>query len=202
VCLMFLALTAERLEASRVSRKAPDDLAVTSAGADPVTDQFLQRFLPLRENSAQRHALAAEIVTAAGQHGLDPDLLFALVAVESRFNSTAVSRRGARGLGQLMYPTAREVAPTLVHRPKDLYNIQRNLAVTARHLRELLMEQRGDLQAALTAYHLGRYSGHVARGEDDRYVGLICTHYASLKIKRGYEAKADTSAGNVGSTES
>jgi len=84
----------------------------------------------------------------------------------------------------------------------DLYNVQRNLAVTARHLRELLMEQRGDLQAALTAYHLGRHGGNVARGEDVRYVGLICTHYASLKVKRGYEAKADTSAGNAVSTGS
>ena len=201
VCLMFLALTADRLEASRVSRSASDDLAVPSAGDDPVTDQFLQRFGPLREDSSQRHALAAEIVTAAAQHALDPDLLFALVAVESRFNSRAVSRRGARGLGQLMYPTAREVAPTLVHRPIDLYNVRRNLAVTARHLHELLLEQRGDLRAALTAYHLGRHGGRVARGEDYRYVGLICTHYASLKIRRGYEAMAAASAEIAGSAE-
>lgn len=194
VCLMFLALTADRLEASRASRSPSDELAVPSAGDDPVTDQFLQRYGPLREDSARRHAVAGEIVTAAARHGLDPDLLFALVAVESRFNSKAVSRRGARGLGQLMYPTARAVAPTLVHRPVDLYNVRRNLAITARHLNELLIEERGDLRAALTAYHLGRHGGRVARGEDYRYVGLVCTHYASLKIRRGYEAMAAAGA--------
>jgi soluble lytic murein transglycosylase-like protein len=199
---MFLALTAEPLEASRASKRVPDDLVVTSTGDDPVTDQFLQRYRPLRENSARRHALAAEIATAAEQHGLDPDLLFALVAVESRFNSGAVSRRGARGLGQLMYPTARAVAPTLVRRPMDLYNVRRNLAITARHLHELLMDRHGDLQAALAAYHLGRHGGRMARGEDVRYVGLICTHYASLKVKRGYEAMAATSAENAEGTES
>ena len=201
-CFVLLAMTAERLGASRISRRPADHLGVSATGDDPVTDQFLQRFRPLREDSARRHTLAAEIATAATEHGLDPDLLFALVAVESRFNSIAVSRRGARGLGQLMFPTARAVAPTLVRRPPDLYNARRNLDVTARHLRELLMEQRGDLRAALAAYRLGRHGGRMARREDDRYVGLICTHYASLKVKRGYGEMAAIGPENAGSAES
>jgi soluble lytic murein transglycosylase-like protein len=175
---------------------------MTLIADDEVTDQFLQGFRPLREDAARRHALAGEITTAATAHGLDPDLLFALVAVESRFNSTAVSRKGARGLGQLMFPTARAVAPTLVHRPGDLYSVRRNLTVTARHLSELLTEQDGDLRAALTAYHLGRHAGHRARREEDRYVGLVCTHYASLKVKRGYEAMTTAGRANAGSAES
>ncbi len=201
-CLMVLALTADPLEASRAAVKAPEDPAVTSAGVDPATDQFLQSFRPLREDTARRHTLAAEITTAATEHGLDPDLLFALVAVESRFNSTARSGKGARGLGQLMFPTARAVAPTLVHRPGDLYSVRRNLTVTARHLHDLLAEENGDLRAALTAYHLGRHRGQRARREEDRYVGLVCTHYASLKVKRGYEAMATASRGNTGSAQS
>lgn len=200
--LLLLMPTAERLEAARPSARTPADLAVPPTGDDSVADEFLQGFRPLRGDSPQRHALAGEIATAATEHGLDPDLLFALVAVESRFNSTAVSRRGARGLGQLMYPTARAVAPTLVRRPLDLYNVRRNLTVTAQHLHELLMEQRGDLPAALTAYHLGRHGGRMAGRGDDRYVGLVCMHYASLKVRRVYEGMAATSRETAGSTES
>ena len=202
VCLMALPLTTDRLEASRVSWRDPDDPAVLLAGDDPVTDQFLQRFRALREDSAQRQALAAEIVTAAGQHGLDPDLLFALVAVESRFNHTAVSRHGARGLGQLTFLTAQEVAPMLVRRPADLYNVRRNLIITARHLHDLLMERHGDLQAALTAYHLGRHGGHLAKRTDDRYVRLICTYYATLKVQRRYQELTAVRAEQSGRAES
>ena len=197
VCLVVLALAAVFLEGSRVSGvsgRDPDGPGVQFAVDDPVADQFLQRFRPPREDRARRQSLAVEIVTAATEHRLDPDLLFALVAVESRFDSTAVSRSGARGLGQLMFPTAQAVAPTLVRRPRDLDNVRRNLTITARHLHELLMEQRGDLQAALTAYHLGRRGGKVAGRRDDRYVGLVCTHYASLKIMRGYRGMAVTNA--------
>jgi len=202
VCLLLLTPVPDRLEASRVSRAALDAVTLPPSGNDAVTDQFLQGFRPLRENSRQRHALATEVVTAATQNRLDPDLLFALVAVESSFNSTAVSRKGARGLGQLMFSTARTVAPALVRRPADLDNVPRNLAIAARHLHELLVERGGDLRATLTAYHLGRYHGHRPSRENDRYVGLICTYYASLKVRRGYRETMITRAENAGAAES
>ena len=202
VSLLLLTPAPDRLEASRVSEAALDGPEVPSTGNDAVTDEFLQSFRRLRENTHQRRALAAEVVTAATENRLDPDLLFALVAVESNFNSTAVSHKGARGLGQLMFSTAREVAPTLVRRPADLDNVRRNLAITARHLHDLLMERGGDLRATLTAYHLGRYHGHGPRRENDRYVGLICTYYASLKVRRGYREMAAMRAENAAAAES
>ena len=202
VSLLLLTPVPDRLEASRVSRAAVDAPTLPPSGNDAVTDQFLQGFRPLRGNSRQRHALATEVVTAATQNRLDPDLLFAVVAVESSFNSTAVSHKGARGLGQLMFNTAREVAPALVHRPADLDNVPQNLAITARHLHELLMERGGDLRATLTAYHLGRHHGHGPKRENDRYVGLICTYYASLKMRRAYGEAAITRAETAGAAES
>jgi soluble lytic murein transglycosylase-like protein len=203
-CLLLLALMAGRLDAFRMSSTVAEHPAVVSAAAgdDPVTDQFLQRFRSLREDTARRHALAAEITSAATDQELDPDLLLALIAVESRFKSRAVSRKGARGLGQLMFPTARAVAPGLVRHPADLYNIRRNLAITARHLHELLTEQRGDLRAALAGYHLGRHARHKRSREENQYVALICTHYALLKVKRGYEAMAAATHENARSAES
>lgn len=172
-----------------------------SVGDDSVTDQFLQQFRPLREDTSQRRSLAAAVVSAATQNGLDPDLLFALVAVESGFDRTAVSRKGARGLGQVMLPTARAVAPMLVHGPEDLYDVRRNLAVTARHLRALLATGGGDLRVALTMYRTGPRGRHLLIRRDDRYVGLICTYYASLKVRRRFGSMVAMAAEATGSRD-
>lgn len=187
VCLVLLAVGTDRTDAIRPAGSVSPISDLQSVGDDLVTDQFLRQFRPLQESVAQRRTLATEVAAAARQNRLDPDLLFALVAVESRFDRTAVSRKGARGLGQVMFPTAQAVAPGLVRRPTDLYDVRRNLAVTAGHLRTLLMAAGGNLRAALTMYHTGSRNGHLPKRGDDRYVGLICTYYASLTVRRRYE---------------
>ncbi len=184
--LLMLALGADRTVALRPPGSVSQNAERQSARDDWVTDQFLRQFRSLRDDTAKRRALATEVVTAATRNSLDPDLLFALVAVESGFDRTAVSPKGARGLGQVMFPTARAVAPALVRRPKDLFDARRNLAVTASHLTSLLSEGGGDLRAALTMYHAGPGGRHLPKRRDDGYVGLICTYYASLKVRRRF----------------
>ncbi len=198
---MILALGADRTAALRPSGSVPRNVERQPAADDWVTDQFLRQFRALREDAAQRGALAGEVVIAATRNRLDPDLLFALVAVESGFERTAMSPKGARGLGQVMFPTARAVAPALVRRPKDLYDVRRNLAVTARHLSTLLSEERGDLRVALTMYHMGPGSRHFPKRRDDGYIGLICTYYASLKVRRRFGSMMAMAAESNGHPE-
>ena len=186
VVVLLFAGTVGGWRASAASRREGSNPGAVVADTDPVTDRFLVHFGAFRADRLKRHALAAAVVTAAQQQDLDPDLLFALVAVESRFRPTAVSRRGARGLGQLMYPTAHAVAPQLVHQPRDLTRVRPNLTITARLLRTLLQEQDGNLPAALAAYHGGDGGASFRRGER-RYVGRVCTLYASLKVQRRYQ---------------
>ncbi len=186
VCLMLLVVTTDQSTALRASASVSERRDLLHGRQASITDQFLQRFRPLRQNVAWRQALAGEIETAAAQNHIDPDLLLALVAVESGFKKDAVSSKGARGLGQLMFPTARVVAPSLVRQPSDLYDAQRNLTVTAAYLRDLLIAWGGDLRAALIAYHQGSHGGRLPRREDARYVSLICTYYASLKVRRRF----------------
>jgi soluble lytic murein transglycosylase-like protein len=194
VCLVLLAFGVDRTGALRPSAGVHRNAKLPPVTDDTVTDQFLRQFRPLRDNVEQRRTLATEVVAAAAQNRLDPDLLFALVAAESSFDRTAVSRKGARGLGQVMFPTARAVAPALVRRPNDLHDVRKNLAVTARHLQALLTMGGGDLRAALTMYHAGPHNGRLPKHGDDRYVGLICTYYASLKVRRRYGEMAALTA--------
>ena len=158
-----------------------------STVSEEVYDHFLQEFTPLRKNSERRQYIARQILSAAAEHRLDPDLLFALIAVESGFNSTATSPKGARGLGQVMPTTARAIAPNVIRRPEDLYNVQRNLHVTALAVRRLLEKRAGDVWAALSEYAYGVADRHVAQHSRSPYVARICMYYALLKTKRQYD---------------
>jgi len=153
---------------------------------DPIYDEFLEQFVPLRGSPDRRRYLAEQVLAAATTHLVDPDLLLAVIAVESGFDSKAVSPRGARGLGQMMFATARAVAPDVVRRPEDLHDVRRNLYATALHLRTLLDEGRGDLRVVLRVYHGGPASRNLRRRDREQYVARVSTHYASLKARRTY----------------
>jgi hypothetical protein len=86
---------------------------------------------------------------AAARHHVDPNLVRALVKVESNFNPRAVSRKGAMGLMQLMPATARKYE---LHNPFDA---AQNVDAGVRHLKGLLDSYRGDVPLTLAAYNAG-----------------------------------------------
>ncbi len=184
---------AQPAEAS-IPARLPEGRMLPPALEDPLYDQFLQEYDLLRDDAARRRYLAAQVVEAAVAHRLDPDLLFALIAAESSFDSDAVSPKGARGLGQMVFATARAVAPAAVRQPEDLHDVPRNLYATALHLRQLLAEQDGDVRDALGVYYTGSADLSRARRDRDQYVARVATHYAYLKTKRSHDRLAG--AGN------
>ncbi len=155
-------------------------------GPDLLYDHFLQEFTPLRKNSERRQYIARQILTAAAEHRVDPDLLFSLIAVESGFNSTAISAKGARGLGQVMLTTARAIAPNVIHQAKDLYDVRRNLYVTALEVRRLLDKWAGNVWSALSEYSYGMADQRRVQHSQGPYVARICMYYALLKMKKHY----------------
>jgi soluble lytic murein transglycosylase-like protein len=85
----------------------------------------------------------------ARTYGLDSALLHAVISVESRYRSDAVSRRGALGLMQLMPRTARHYGVA------DPLDPLQNLHGGAKYLRYLLKTYNNDVSLALAAYNSG-----------------------------------------------
>lgn len=116
------------------------------------------------------------IEQAAARHDVDPNLVRAVVKVESNFNAHAVSAKGAMGLMQLMPATARELN---VSNPFDP---QQNVDAGVRHLKHLLNNYKGDIRLTLAAYNAGqgaveRHGGVPRFRETQDYVKRITNLY-------------------------
>jgi soluble lytic murein transglycosylase-like protein len=119
------------------------------------------------------------IRTAAGKYGLAPPLLKAVMAVESNFDPSAVSLKGATGLMQLMPTTARDMYVD------DIFDPAQNIEGGARYLRLLQDRFGNDLPIVLAAYNAGpervlRHGGAIPPiPETQAYVRKVLALYES-----------------------
>src|SRR5207245_3063848 len=106
------------------------------------------------------------------EHGIHPDLVFAVAAVESNFNVRAVPEKGAQGLMQLMPDTAARFGVA------DPFNPAENVLGGVRYMRYLLDLFKGDSRLAVAAYNAGENVVLASRGvppypETRRYVDRV-----------------------------
>ena len=129
-------------------------------------------------------ALSPLIDSAARAHDIDPLLLHAIARVESRHNTGAVSHAGARGVMQVIVPTAARFG---VSSAQALHDPQVNLLVSARYLKTLQMRFNNRLPLVLAAYNAGegaveRYGGRIPPyRETQGYVRQVLAEYALLR---------------------
>jgi len=127
-------------------------------------------------NFSQQDVEAA-IEQSASRHNVDPNLVRAVIKVESNFNPNAVSRKGAMGLMQLMPETARSLN---VNNPFDP---QQNIDAGVRQLKQLMQNYGGDVRLTLAAYNAGpravaRSAGVPHYAETRNYVKRITQLYS------------------------
>jgi len=109
--------------------------------------------------------LATTIYDVALAEGLDPELAFRVVRLESEFNPRAISSVGALGLTQLMLPTARHFQPDVTR--EQLFQPKTNLRIGFRYLRALIKEYDGDVRLALLVYNRGPVAVNAARARGE-----------------------------------
>lgn len=118
------------------------------------------------------------LIDAASKHGLRPEFVRSVAAVESAFKEKALSPKGAIGLMQLMPGTAAELGVN-PHDPKQ------NAEGGARYLKELLLKYKNrpdPVRLALAAYNAGpgavdRYGNIPPYRETQAYVEKVLRRY-------------------------
>lgn len=143
------------------------DFRLTYPGKGTVIHSKAWRLRPMYNGEYNHH-----IAEASAEHGVDVQLVRAIIQVESAFDRQAVSSKGAQGLMQLMPPTARRFGVT------DAFDARQNIFAGVKYLRILLNMFNGDVNLAAAAYNAGenavlRYGGIPPYKETRGYVQKV-----------------------------
>ena len=114
---------------------------------------------PVIVHTPARERLSVMVRETAERHQVDPRLVRAVVETESNWNPSAVSRKGAFGLMQLIPGTAQRMGV------RNVFDPQQNLDGGVRYLRTLLDRYNGNVPLTLAAYNAGE-------GAVDRWRGV------------------------------
>jgi soluble lytic murein transglycosylase len=127
---------------------------------------------------------------AAAEFNVDPLLIWAVMREESRYDPTAVSYVGARGLMQLMPSAQRDM------RVADIWDPRQNILGGTRLLRVLANRFAGDLVRTIAGYHAGagaveKYRGVPPYETTQTYLKMVLKEYYELRAR---EARSQTAA--------
>jgi len=151
------------------------DLPSTFGGTQSYVQMAPQKILLPNDET-----FSSYINQAARQYGVDPYLIKSVVKVESDFDPSVVSSKGARGLMQLIPSTARLVGCDNAFDPSD------NIRGGAKYLKMMLDRFGGNLDHALAAYNSGpgrvdQYNGIPPFRETQNYVNKVKHYYRQFR---------------------
>lgn len=149
----------------------------------PGSAGMLRGRLDVPPTSADTQMIDKIVEQTAMQHDVDPNLVRAIIKVESNFNPQARSRKGAIGLMQLMPTTAKSLNVT------NPYDPAQNVDAGVRHFKQLLDSYHGNVALSLAAYNAGSTAVQRSRGipryrETQNYVKRITQLYASNNTRQ------------------
>lgn len=173
VCVLSVLLVASAASGDvRLSVKRDGTKLITNDGGGS-RSRNLDRLAKKHDRRSQYDPI---IERYAAQYRLDPTLVRAVIQVESDFNPSCVSHKGARGLMQLMPATAKRFGVKSLHDPEE------NIHGGVQYLAYLTRLFRDDLPRALAAYNAGenavlKYGGIPPYDETRTYVNRAMTVY-------------------------
>lgn len=123
------------------------------------------------------------ISRAAAQYQIDPDLVRAIIFAESGYNPTAVSKKGAMGLMQLMPGTAKAMGV------EDCFDPEHNIFGGVKYFKKLFIQFDGDVKLALAAYNAGsrrvrEFNGVPPFKATKHYIQKVMKHYKKYKVQQ------------------
>jgi len=121
------------------------------------------------------------ILQEASRHEVDPALVKAIIMAESGYNPNAISKKGAKGLMQLMPSTAQALGV------EDAFNPEQNISGGVRYFKQLVNRFDGDVKLALAAYNAGSKKVRHYQGVPP----YKATHYYIEKVFKYYELYKD-----------
>ena len=135
------------------------------------------------------------VIQAAGRYQVDPALVKAIIMAESGYNARAISKRGAKGLMQLMPATAQALGV------EDVFNPKQNISGGVRYFKQLVNQFDGDVELALAAYNAGsrnvrHYQGIPPFKATRYYIKKVFKYYQIYKNKMAYNEKGVVSLNN------
>ncbi len=139
-------------------------------------------------------------------HKVSPDFIRALIIAESSVKPTAISPKGAKGLGQIMYSTGKQAAKELAQlnysfryinprklshlEEEDLFDPAVNILLTCYLISKYNYKFNGKLELVLSAWNAGEYHSALKKGRPAPYqethnlIGKINGYYIDLLRKR------------------
>lgn len=166
LCAVMLLPTLASAQSLATANDEEFDQTALTMASDPATEaallqssdrwkiarlsRHIQRKYRVSDDKAQQ--IVAEAIRNGKMHQVDPELILAIIAVESTFKERAVSRVGARGLMQVM-PSAHGRKIREIGGSHALFDPTKNIHVGSRILANYLDDHSGDLRRALLNYN-------------------------------------------------
>lgn len=154
---------------------------------EPVLSQtktMSEKTLPLVQGMETECLYHSIIIEAANRYQVDPAIVKAIIMAESSYNPKAVSKKGAKGLMQLMPKTAAELGV------KDSFNPAYNINGGVQYYKKMLNQFNGDVKLALAAYNAGsrkvkKYQGIPPFKATRYYIKKVFKYYQYYKRQGG-----------------
>ena len=132
------------------------------------------------------HLYHTFIIQTASHHQIDPALIKAIIMAESGYNTKAVSKKGAKGLMQLMPGTAQSLGV------EDIFNPHQNITGGVQYFKQMVNRFNGDVKLALAAYNAGsrnvrNYNGVPPFKATHSYIKKVFKYYQIYKDQMAME---------------